>query len=119
MRMYIYGLYDVHGRIRYIGKTENPAKRLKGHWNNRRRPGGNKANISGGNGDCERKNRWLATLTAPPELRVLVIVESEVVHSDGEFCREAMFMETLIKESAICEFGPRQVLNAKYWRPAK
>jgi hypothetical protein len=119
MRMYIYGLYDKRGRLRYIGKTENPAKRIKGHWADRYRLGGNRALSRGGNGDCERKNRWLTTLDEPPEMRVLVIVESEVVHNDGDSCREGTFMETLIKEAAIYEFGRSQILNAKYWRPIK
>jgi GIY-YIG catalytic domain-containing protein len=115
MRMYIYGLYDRRGRLRYIGKTGNPAKRLKNHWYNRHRL----PNMRRDRGDCERKQLWIRTLNAPPELRVLVIVESEVVHGDGDFCREAAFMETLIKEAAIYEFGRKQILNAKHWRQVK
>ena len=111
MRIYIHGLYDSRGRLRYIGRTENTANRIRGHWVNRYR--------GASNGDCKRKNEWLRPLNAPPELRVLAIVESEVVHRDGDFCREAAFMETLIKDAAIYEFGRKQILNAKYWRPVK
>jgi len=119
MRMYIYGLYDKRGRIRYIGKTGNPTNRIKNHWYNRYRPVSNGQGTNGGTDDCARKQRWLRNLDSPPDLRVLVVVESEVVHRDGDFCREAAFMETLIKEAAIYEFGRKQILNAKHWRQVK
>lgn len=33
----IYGLFDKHGNLRYIGKANDPAKRLKGHMRETRR----------------------------------------------------------------------------------
>ncbi len=33
----IYGLYDTRGRLRYIGKAENPERRLSGHMRETRR----------------------------------------------------------------------------------
>jgi hypothetical protein len=33
----IYGLYDCDGALRYIGKANDPAKRLKGHMRDRQR----------------------------------------------------------------------------------
>ena len=116
MRMYIYGLYGRYqgssGCIRYIGMTKDPEKRMRAHINNMYRP----------DMECQRKNKWfrsLRSLNRIPRMRVLLIVESLVVHDDGESCCEARFMETLIKEAAIYEFGPEQILNAKYWRHIK
>ena len=34
---YIYGLYDAAGKLRYIGKANNPAKRLSSHMRDSRR----------------------------------------------------------------------------------
>lgn len=33
----IYGLYGADGRLRYIGKAENPANRIKSHMRDARR----------------------------------------------------------------------------------
>lgn len=112
--MYIYGLYGdfrgEHNCLRYIGLTWNCNDRAITHWQQKgvRNPQ-----------NSYRKNKWLRSLNQPPEMRVLLVTESRVAHRDGEVCFEGRFMETLIIDAAIEEFGRSQILNARYWRKIK
>lgn len=90
--MYIYGLYDRRCRLRYIGQAANPHARLRKHWHSRNEPEYR-----------SRKNKWLRTLTEPPEMRILAIVEN----SDVKRTERAAIA------AARKRFGRKQITN---WR---
>jgi hypothetical protein len=101
MMIYIYGLYDRRGRLRYIGQAKNPRERLKGHWGER-----------DGNGQG-RKVRWLRTLSKPPEMRVLAVIEDMYDEDDIANNRptEIDVAEGAAIIAAVDRFGWDQILN--------
>lgn len=59
---YVYALTDpMTGDVRYIGRTEDPDKRLYLHWSSR-------------NSDASARHRWLGSLSEKPGLMVLARV---------------------------------------------
>ncbi len=90
----IYALLDRSGRIRYIGKTSQGAhKRLRDHWGDR---------TTG----KTPKDGWLRSLDAPPDVRVLAIVEDSEVLS-GEHNIENLAIR------AVQTRWPGQIMNVK------
>ncbi len=65
-RTALYGLHNHHGAIRYIGTAYNPQQRSRQHWTDAR-------------AGYTRRNPelydWLASLAAPPGVRVLAWLE--------------------------------------------
>ena len=68
---YIYGLYNQNSinRLRYIGQTDDPRRRLREHWRCKDHPPRDDR-------EWERRiNEWIRSLSSPPSMRILLMVD--------------------------------------------
>ena len=68
---YIYGLYNQNSinKLRYIGQTDNPRRRLREHWRCKDQPPRDDR-------EWERRiNEWIRSLSSPPSMRILLMVD--------------------------------------------
>ena len=97
--MYIYGLHEKDGPIRYIGQTYDPGKRMCEHW------------LGRADSLYHPLSMWLRTLPERPEMRIL-----EILPDAWPKCPEVNAVE-IAYILAAREEQPGQMLNILPYPP--